>query len=113
MREWLEDPEAPWWAKLRRAQVHINEVRQRVDALQSAGIWSIEREPAADGCSYRFRLHRADGWAYRFRINRAVPADLLAAVGDAVANSAWIRHHSTGSLWAGGGALSATGCMAT
>jgi hypothetical protein len=86
MREWLEDPEAPWWAKLRRAQVHINEVRQRVDALQSAGIWSIEREPAADGCSYRFRLHRADGWAYRFRINRAVPADLLAAVGDAVAN---------------------------
>ena len=86
MGEWLEDPEAPWWAKLRRAQVHINEVRQRVDALQSAGIWSIEREPAADGCSYRFRLHRADGWAYRFRINRAVPADLLAAVGDAVAN---------------------------
>src|SRR5690242_8372649 len=76
MREWLEDPDAPWWAKLRRAQVHINEVRQRVDALQSAGIWSIEREPTAG----------ADRWAYRFRINQAVPADLLAAVGDAVAN---------------------------
>ena len=29
MREWLEDPEVPWWAKLRRAQVHISEVRQR------------------------------------------------------------------------------------
>jgi hypothetical protein len=63
MREWLEDPDAPWWAKLRRAQVHINEVRQRVDALQSAGIWSIEREPAAGGCSSRFRIHRADRWA--------------------------------------------------
>jgi hypothetical protein len=86
MREWLEDPDAAWWAKLRRAQVHISEVRQRVDALQSAGIWSIEREPAAGGCSSRFRIHRADRWAYRFRVNRAVPADLLAAVGDAVAN---------------------------
>jgi hypothetical protein len=75
MKEWLSDPEAPWWAKLRRAQAHINEVRQRVDALQSAGMWSIQRDPA-----------NADGWAYRFKIHRAVPADLSAAVGDAVAN---------------------------
>ena len=28
----------------------------------------------------------ADGWAYRFRIHRAVPADLLAVVGDAIGN---------------------------
>jgi hypothetical protein len=75
MEEWLTDPDAPWWAKLRRTRVHINEVRQRVDAFQSAGMWSIQREPT-----------NADGWAYRFRIHRAVPADLLAAVGDAVAN---------------------------
>ncbi len=85
MRDWLENPEAAWWAKLRRAQVHIDEVRQRVDALQNAGIWSIERK-RADGCSSRFRLYRAHGWAYRFKINQAVPADLLAAVGDAVGN---------------------------
>jgi hypothetical protein len=75
MKEWLSDPEAPWWAKLRRARAHINEVRQRVDALQSAGMWSIQREPA-----------NADGWAYRFKIHGAIPADLSAAVGDAVAN---------------------------
>ncbi len=75
MEEWLIDPEAPWWAKLRRAGVHIKEVRQRVAELQGEKAWSIEREPADAG-----------GWAYRFRIHRAVPADLSAAVGDAVAN---------------------------
>ena len=75
MEERWGDPEAPWWAKLRRARVHINEVRQRVDALQRAGTWSIQREPAD-----------ADGWAYRFRLHRAIPADLSATVGDAVAN---------------------------
>ncbi len=75
MEEWLTDAEAPWWAKLRRAGVHIDEVRQRVAQLQGEEAWSIEREPA-----------NADGWAYRFRINRAIPADLSAAVGDAVGN---------------------------
>ncbi len=75
MEERWGDPEAPWWAKLRRAQVHIDEVRQRVDALQSAETWSIQRKRA-----------RWNGWAYQFRIHRAIPADLSAAVGDAVAN---------------------------
>lgn len=73
---WLQDPEASWWAKLRRARAHINEVQQRVDALKQERAWSIEREPADS----------ADGWAYRFRRHRAIPADLSAAVGDAVAN---------------------------
>lgn len=76
METWFTDPEAPWWVKLRRAEAHINEVRQRVDALQRAGVWSIEREPADS----------TDGWAYRFRLHRSIPADLSAAVGDAVAN---------------------------
>lgn len=75
MEERWGDPEAPWWAKIRRARVHINEVRQRVDALQRAETWSIQREPTG-----------ADGWTYRFRLHRAIPADLSAAVGDAVAN---------------------------
>lgn len=75
MEKWLVDPEAPWWAKLRRAAVHINEVRQRVAQLQRQEPWSIQRERA-----------NADGWAYRFRIHRSPPADLSAAVGDAVAN---------------------------
>jgi hypothetical protein len=69
------DPEAPWWAKLRRAQARISEVQQRVSALQGTQPWSILREPTG-----------LDGWAYRFKIHRPIPADLSAAVGDAVAN---------------------------
>jgi hypothetical protein len=69
------DPEAPWWAKLRRAQAHISEVRQRVSALQQGQPWSIQREPTGP-----------DEWAYRFKVHRPIPADLSAAVGDAVAN---------------------------
>lgn len=72
---WLQDPEAPWWAKLRRARRHIGEVQQRAGALQREA-WSIQREPA--DC--------VDGWAYRFRLHRVIPADLSAAAGDAVAN---------------------------
>jgi hypothetical protein len=75
MEERWRDPEAPWWAKLRRAQAHISEVRQRVSALQGTQPWSIQREPTGP-----------DGWAYRFRIHRPIPADLSAAVGGAVAN---------------------------
>jgi hypothetical protein len=40
------DPEAPWWAKLRRAKSHISDVRQRVHALQVVEPWSVQREPA-------------------------------------------------------------------
>jgi len=75
MNQRWRDPEAPWWAKLRRAQGHISEVEQRVSALQGIQPWSIQREPTG-----------SDGWAYRFRIHRPIPADLSAAVGDAVAN---------------------------
>jgi hypothetical protein len=43
--------------------------------LQAVEPWSVEREPAGP-----------DGWAYRFRVHKPVPADLAAAIGDAVAN---------------------------
>jgi hypothetical protein len=56
------DPEAPWWVKLRRAKSHVSEVRQRVDVLQVAEPWSIQREPAGP-----------DGWAYRFRVHKPAP----------------------------------------
>src|SRR5260370_36735398 len=69
------DPEAPCWATLRRAQAHISEVQQLVSALQGTQPWSIQREPTGP-----------DGWAYLFKIHRPIPADLSAAVGDAVAN---------------------------
>jgi hypothetical protein len=76
MEERWVDPEAPWWAKIRRARVHINEVQQRVYALEKAGTWSIRREPGDSD----------DGWAYRFRLSKAIPADLSTVVADAVSN---------------------------
>ncbi len=76
MRKWGSDPEAPWWVKLRRARVHIDEVRRCADALQHSEAWSIQREPAE--C--------AEGWVFRFKILQGIPADLSAVVGDAVAN---------------------------
>jgi hypothetical protein len=70
-----QDPDAPWWVKLRRAHAHISEVRQRVSALEGLQPWPIHREPLG-----------TDGWIYRFKVHRPIPADLSAAVGDAVAN---------------------------
>ena len=76
MWDWRSDPEAPWWVKLRRARLHIDEVHQRVRTLDASNPWFIEKEPAED----------PDSWAFRFRIQRPIPADLCAAVGDAIAN---------------------------
>lgn len=75
MDERWGDPESPWWAKLRRAQVHIDEVQQRMAVLQEAEPWSIQRELAG-----------SDAWSYLLRVHQPIPADLSAAVGDAVAN---------------------------
>ena len=63
MRKWGSDPEAPWWVKLRRARVHIDEVRRCADALQHSEAWSIQREPAE--C--------AEGWVFRFKILQGDP----------------------------------------
>ena len=76
MREWGSDPEAPWWVKLRRARVHIDEVQRCADALGRSEAWSIQREPA--DC--------AEGWLFWFKIVQGIPADLSAVVGDSVAN---------------------------
>jgi hypothetical protein len=71
-----QDPEAPWWAKLRRAARLIKEVNSCCEALNQPGAgWSLERE-AED--------NRA--WRYHFRQPRPIPADLAAAVGDVVHN---------------------------
>ena len=56
MWDWKSDPEAPWWVKLRRARLHIDEVHQRVRTLDASGPWSVEKEPAED----------PDSWAFRF-----------------------------------------------
>lgn len=62
--------------KLRRARVHIDEVHQRVRALDASKPWSVEKEASED----------PDSWTFRFRIYRPIPADLRATAGDAIAN---------------------------
>lgn len=76
MWDWKSDPEAPWWVKLRRARLHIDEVHQRVRVLNASNPWSVDMELAED----------PDSWVFRFRIQHPIPADLCAAVGDAIAN---------------------------
>jgi hypothetical protein len=69
-----QDPEAPWWAKLRRAARLIKEVNSCGEALNQPGVgWSLEREAEDD-----------QAWRYRFGQPRPIPADLAAAVGDVV-----------------------------
>jgi hypothetical protein len=71
-----QDPEAPWWAKLRRAARLIKEVKGCCETLNQPGVgWSLEREAEDD-----------QAWRYHFGQPRPIPADLAAAVGDVVHN---------------------------
>jgi hypothetical protein len=38
-RQWMVDPECPWWAKLRRAESLIDEIRQRFRGAQQSREW--------------------------------------------------------------------------
>lgn len=65
MWDWRNDSEAPWWAKLRRARRHIDEVHERIAALRISGAYSIQREPSA----------QPDSWAYPAQYVNRVTAD--------------------------------------
>ncbi|GAB3546936.1 hypothetical protein GCM10027444_10520 [Actinopolyspora lacussalsi] len=68
--------DSPWWAKMRRASRHIEEVRKLVDDMESGSYWWIEEEEGR---------HENES-AYRLRLKESVPAELATAVGDAVHN---------------------------
>lgn len=76
MDEMWMDSEAPWWAKLRRAAVHIEDVRAEVATLENDRPWSVESEPGERPNEVAFRLH----------VRRQVPADLATTAGDAIHN---------------------------
>ncbi|MGL5827348.1 MAG: hypothetical protein ACRCYU_21435 [Nocardioides sp.] len=73
---WWSDPERPWWAKLRRAGVHIAALSTAVDDLKRAGAVVVEEEPGDE----------PNVVIYRARIQRQPSADLVTIVGDAVHN---------------------------
>ena len=75
MIEW-NDPEAPWWAKARRAHVHIAEVKRLVAEFQREHPWSVEVVAGEQPNERGFRL----------RVPQPVPADLITVLGDALHN---------------------------
>jgi hypothetical protein len=70
------DPASAWWVKLRRADQHIVEAAGRLEAFTSDEPWTVEAKPGPGSGEQNYRL-----W-----VHRAVPADLLAVLGDAVHN---------------------------
>lgn len=70
------NPEAPWWAKLRRADGHIDEVDRRAKEYLETEPWRVER----------VRGRSPNEVGYVLRVQRPVPADFLTIVGDAVHN---------------------------
>jgi hypothetical protein len=75
-RQWMVDPECPWWAKLRRAESLINEIEARFNTLNRAGSgWEIIREPDAE-----------QALVYRIRFPKTISADFAVLVGDAIHN---------------------------
>jgi hypothetical protein len=71
-----QDPEQAWWAKLRRAQLHIDDASTQLDAFMRLDPWSAEADvdPKGDRVSYRLRVHHP------------VPQELVTTVGDAIHN---------------------------
>lgn len=70
------DRESPWWAKLRRAEVHIREVKQAISEYEKTTAWEIVREPGPEP-------HQT---SYVLRVHRELPSDVVTIVGDAVHN---------------------------
>ena len=70
-----ENPEAPWWAKLRRATKLLTDVGDACAAINADSTPCVQR--VADG---------DQSWRYRVQVSRPIPADLAALVADAIHN---------------------------
>jgi hypothetical protein len=64
----------PWWAKLRRAGAHIQEVKVKLYEFEQFKPWSVESGPGSE----------ENEIAYRLRVRYPVPSDLVTIVGDAI-----------------------------
>lgn len=68
------DPECPWWVKLRRAGVRLNELHQAVGSFRTREPWRLVTE---DG-------RRPGEVAYRFRTLCPIPTDIAVTAGEVV-----------------------------
>lgn len=71
-----QDADAPWWAKMRRAEAHIRSLRERLEDINADPPWSVKPEPGRQANETAFRLH----------VRSSIPVDLVTVVGDAVHN---------------------------
>lgn len=70
------DLESPWWAKLRRAGLHVRDVKQAIAAFEGESAWEIVPEPGPEP-------HQT---VYVLRVHKQVPSDVVTMVGDAIHN---------------------------
>ena len=76
MESWMSDPDAAWWAKLRRANTHLETLTKLVDDFAASEPYTLDREPG-DG---------PNEVAYRLHIRREAPAEISTVVGDVLHN---------------------------
>jgi hypothetical protein len=74
-RQWMVDPECPWWAKLRRAESLIDEIRPRFRGAQQSREWLGDCSGDAE-----------EAVVYRIRLIEPISADFAVLVGDAIRN---------------------------
>jgi hypothetical protein len=74
-QSWRE-PSAAWWAKVARANKHIQDIRAVADEFESSRPYEVRQEDTDD----------PDEIAFRFHILQPVPPELLTAVGDSLHN---------------------------
>jgi hypothetical protein len=73
MESWISDPDAAWWAKLRRANTHLETLAQLVDEFAATEPYTLTAEPGEGVVAYR--LH-----------TREAPAEISTVVGDILHN---------------------------
>jgi hypothetical protein len=76
MEPWMLDDAAPWWAKLRRANVHRETLAALVAEFRAGEPYTLKPE----------QTNEPDVVAYRLRILREAPADISTVVGDVLHN---------------------------
>jgi hypothetical protein len=76
MQPWITDPEAAWWAKLRRANAHRENLGKLVDEFEANQPYTLTPEPG----------DKPDEIAYRLRIRQEAPAEISTVVGDVLHN---------------------------
>lgn len=76
LEPWMLHDEAAWWAKLRRAGQHRDELAEQVKAFNASEPYTLTPEDTDD----------PEEVAYRLRIVKPVPADLVVVIGDLLHN---------------------------